>query len=134
MFSQVLRVSAAVLVLAVIGGCSGGDDGKFKVPPLGTVKGTITLDGKPLADASVDFVPATARASTGRTGIDGVYTLTYDESNKGAAVGEHVVKIRTKVEAGPSPELVLAKYNERSELKATVKAGDNTLDFALQSK
>ena len=135
-YSQVTRHMTAWFVFAAvctITGCSGSDDNKIKPPPLGTVKGTITLDGQPLPNAAVDFVPAQARGSSGVTDTSGVYTLMYDQTLKGAAVGDHTVKIRTKVEAGTKEKLP-AKYNEQSELKATVKAGENTFDFKLLSK
>ena len=123
----------AMLVAGAIAGCGGDDGGKIKPPPMGNVKGTIKLDDKPLANAVVEFIPATARGSSGKTDSNGVYTLMYDQATKGAAVGEHTVKIMGRTEAG-TPEPVPAKFNERSELKATVKAGDNTFDFALKSK
>jgi hypothetical protein len=116
-------------------GCSGGDGGKMSPPPLGKVQGTIKLDGKPLANARVEFIPQQARASSGMTDASGVYTLNFDEAHKGAAVGEHIVRIFTKIAAGAGQESVPAKYNEKSELKATVKKeGDNSINFELQSK
>jgi hypothetical protein len=123
-----------VVAAGMLSGC-GGDEGnsKIKVPPLGNVKGTIKLDDKPLANAFVEFVIPTARGSSARTDSNGAYTLMYDQDTKGAAVGEHTVKIIGRTEAG-TPEPVPAKYNERSELKATVKPGENTVDFSLKSK
>ena len=134
--SRVNRHVAAWMVLAiasVIAGCSDGDAGKSKLPTLGTVKGTIKLDDKPLPNAQVEFTTPQARGSSGRTDSNGVYTLDYDQSHKGAAVGDHTVRITTKMEAG-TQEQIPAKYNDKSELKATVKAGDQTIDFSIQSK
>ena len=129
-------MSAAAIALfgmSILSGCAGGDVG-IKPPPLGKVRGTITLDGDPLADALVQFDPGTARGSSGMTDGEGVYKLSFDEKTEGAAVGEHKVRIMTKVAAGEGAERVPAKYNEKSELKATVEEGDNSLDFDLSSK
>lgn len=117
-------------------GCGGSDGSKVKLPPLGTVHGVIKLDDKPLENAYVDFNPAGANPSTGQTNSSGAYTLDYSPSVKGATVGEHTVQIKTKVGGAVGAgtvEKVPAKYNEKSELKATVKAGDNKIDFDLKS-
>ena len=130
LFNSVI-LSTSLLLLS---GCMGGSSDKFQ-PSLGQVKGTIKLNGQPLPNALVDFIPASAgRMSSGTTDTSGVYTLSYDASNAGAAVGEHVVRISTKVGAVGDPEKVPARYNSTSELKATVKAGDNTIDFNLEPK
>src|ERR1700709_1042253 len=79
------------LVLAIQGvGCN-----KEKLPGLGQVVGTISLDGKPVADASVAFVPAETGATTsmGQTDATGKYELYYSRGNKGAKVGEHTVTV-----------------------------------------
>lgn len=123
-------IFAALLALA---GCSGGDDGGIKPPELGNVRGNVTMDGSPLAGAIVEFAPATARPSFGTTDANGDYTLDYDQTRKGAAVGEHTVRIITRQETAASgaDEQVPARYNEKSELKATVESGENTFDWEL---
>jgi hypothetical protein len=104
-------------------------------PKLGTVVGTVTLDGQPLNEASVEFQPAEGSASYGRTDATGHYELSFGGDNKGAVPGEHTVRI-TLPSAGDSgtaaPQLP-TKYNTDSELTATVKEGANTLDFDLTS-
>lgn len=120
-----------------LAGCGGGDVGKGKVPPLGKVSGTVKLDGKPLENAQVEFVPANDNVSIGMTDSSGYYTLDYNATNKGAVVGEHTVKVTTKLGAAlgkDATEKVPAQYNTRSELKASVKAGDNKFDFDLKGK
>jgi hypothetical protein len=117
-------------------GLSGCGDSGPKPPALGTVQGVVKLDGQPLENAMVEFTPTTTRPSLGRTDNKGVYTLDFDQSHKGAAVGEHSVRIASKVGvAGQNVvEKVPPKYNEKTELKATVKQGDNKIDFDLTSK
>ncbi|MGE5192376.1 MAG: hypothetical protein ACM3U2_07715 [Deltaproteobacteria bacterium] len=76
------------------------------LPPLAEVSGTVTLDGKPLEKAVVEFRPTTdgpspnlnLATSFGITDQDGKYSLTYlviDEKRiPGAVIGKHLVVIR----------------------------------------
>lgn len=108
---------------------------------VASVTGTVTLDGQPLADATVTFVPveASGTLSRGTTDAVGRYQLVYDSSYNGAAIGEYTVSISTFSSGLPDadppqpkiPEKVPAKYNLNSELKAAVTGGRNELDFAL---
>ncbi len=123
--------------LLAVCGCGGGGN----LPELGRVSGIVTLDGAPLAGATVTFAPATGRPSQGITGDDGRYVLEYTPGNLGAMVGEHVVRISTEryVERPDGsveelPERVPATYHARSTLTASVKPGVNDLPFALESK
>ena len=126
--SRQIVMAAACLLLLIPCGCGSGDR-----PPLGTVHGTITLDGKPLAGASVIFEPVEpARASAGFTDDDGKYELIYIRRDKGAKVGAHLVRISV-AQSGKFP-LLPPRYNRQSVLKADVKAGDNTIDFPLTSQ
>ncbi|MCA9128527.1 MAG: carboxypeptidase regulatory-like domain-containing protein [Planctomycetales bacterium] len=128
------RVSVcAIVTLLVAAGCSGRSD-------LGLVSGTVTLDGKPLPNAFVEFSPqAEGSVASGRTDENGEYFLMYSRTVKGASVGENVVRITTHdvLDDGGKevhvPEKVPARYNANSELVVTVKAGSNELDFELES-
>lgn len=123
-------------------GCGGSADG----PETAPVYGVVTMDGEPLPNASVRFVPVGAeegRPSFGYTDEEGYYILQYSGSAQGAMLGDHVVRISTfnageEDEYGdilpPTPETVPVKYNRDSELKRTVKAGDNEFNFELSSE
>ena len=82
-----LWAAAAALAAA---GCTGG-----QVP----VAGKVTLDGRPLADATVHFQPfapdkgSTLREAFGKTGPDGRYELKAIGAGGGAAVGKNRVRI-----------------------------------------
>ena len=125
--------------MAFITGCGTGSDG----PELGTVIGTVKLDGQPLTNALVTFEPeAGGRASMGRTNAGGDFELTFDENTKGAIVGRHRVSISaaasTATVENPDPSAetkdpVPAKYNTESTLVEEVKAGSNAIDFDLTS-
>jgi len=125
----------ACTALSMIG-CGSGH-----LPELGTVSGNVTLDGKPLAGATVQFTPGLGRVSRGRTGPNGSYQLRYIGNEKGALLGEHRVTITTSWdEEDPAkgithhPERLPPKYHLESELTRTVEAGHNKFDFATTSK
>ncbi|MCY2963967.1 MAG: carboxypeptidase-like regulatory domain-containing protein [Planctomycetota bacterium] len=126
--------SASLLFLLSLAGCGGG------VPALGTVGGTVTANGKPLANAYVEFQPTAGQASYGVTDANGKYSLFFRENHPGAVLGEHKVSIRTKDFAQDnsedgvgSVELVPQAYNQYTILKAVVKAGENPpIDFKIE--
>jgi len=121
-----------VLLLA---GCSGTRS------DLGLVSGAIKLDGQPLPDALVQFVPqgGTGVVSTGRTDSSGHYYMMASRSAKGASLGPNRVRITTyeildqNGKQVPVPEKVPTKYNSETELTATVASGENTFDFDLRT-
>ncbi|WP_417382731.1 carboxypeptidase regulatory-like domain-containing protein [Gimesia sp.] len=72
-------------------GCTGGND-----VVLGSVSGVITMDGEPLSNAIIVFVPDEGNPSSGRTDELGKYDLTYLGNSRGAIVGSHKVKITSR--------------------------------------
>jgi hypothetical protein len=121
-------------------GC--GQDSK-----LGRVHGTVRLDGKPLTNGTVRFVPSAGRAATGTIQSDGTYTLGTYKTSDGALVGTHKASIVAS-EAGSdsrppyeapkqkSKSLIPERYMAAGTSKLTfdVKPGDNTADFDLTSR
>jgi hypothetical protein len=124
----IFSFSVALLLSLLTFGCGHGDR-----PELGTVTGTVTLDGKPLANAYVKFQPTLGRMSMSCTDKDGHYDLIYVRSIRGAKVGQHSISISTYLE-DVSPERIPKKYNSETTLKREVKSGENTIDFLLESK
>ena len=77
-------------------GC-GGSSGDFPIAP---VSGAVTIDGSPLADATVTFVPSMGAAnseagpfSRAKTDQDGKFSLETRDGLRGAVVGSHQVEI-----------------------------------------
>jgi hypothetical protein len=104
-------------------------------PPLGHVSGIVTLDGEPLANATVRFTPAgPGRTSEGTSDTEGRYELRYLRDIRGANIDRHTVRITTASEANGGRELLPPRYHSRSQLDARVVAGTNGLDFALRSQ
>ncbi len=126
---------APLAVLLGLWGCGGSG---VKVPPLGKVEGTVTLDGQPLANAAVSFQPVDGKGgpSQGITDSEGKYSLIHVPGHPGATISEHMVRITGKPADAPASqkETVPPKYNDQSQLKVTVEEGDNTHDFNLESK
>lgn len=118
-------------------GCGGGESYQ-------PVTGRITLDGQPLADADISFMPEGDKGipSFGRTDEGGVYVLRQTQKLSGAPVGEYRVRISTYSEGRNDPddpqpkipERVPAKYNLKSELMRQIGPGENHFDFDLQSQ
>jgi hypothetical protein len=138
----------ALLVLAALAlslaGCRGGS---YKTAP---VSGRVLLDGKPLPDALVMFVPVTAPgnkddlpSSFATTGPDGRYSLKLQSGSQsaGAVVGKHKVIITLGAGGGGSSDAqptyhkqLPGRYNRKTELACEVPdSGRDDADFELQS-
>jgi uncharacterized transporter YbjL len=107
---------------------------------LGTVTGQVTLNGSPLAAATVEFTPASGSPSYGITDSSGRYSLSYLPGKYGATLGKHTVRITTYNWITHSngskqeiPERVPERYNTASTLTATVEAGAQQFDWTLKS-
>lgn len=122
--------SAAVL----LSGCA---DVPADQPDLNPVTGTVTLDGNPLAGAAIVFESANGQVAFGQTDENGHYEMVYKGPWKGAVTGQNTVRITTASDAPPDPgwrEPIHPLYNRRTTLTAEVVSGENTFDFALESK
>lgn len=120
-------------------GC--GDSG----PKLYSVKGSVKVDGKPAANATV-FLHRKGRTDLaeptpyGRCGADGTFAVTTTKDGDGAQVGDYSVTVvwpdmsKEPNGSGERPDLLRGTYAGvgNSAIKATVEAKDNTLpDIAL---
>ena len=86
------KLLALGFIMISLAGCGGaGKD----MPKLGTVTGTVTLDGQPLKGAKVQFVPNDSRPSGAITDDQGKYQLIFNENTNGAAVGKHTFVFRS---------------------------------------
>lgn len=142
-----LILTAVVLPLIFGFGCS-GSGGDY--PDLGTVTGSIRVNGKAIPGLRVMFQPESGRRSIGVTDESGNYSLNYTKDLEGATIGSHKVSITwtgespleeegTEVgaadaKAGVDVEVIKipANYNTQTTLTANVKAGSNIVDFDLQ--
>ena len=104
--SKLLHHLATSLLCIVFFGCADEKTG----PGLGSVKGLVTLEGKPLPNVTVTFTPVEkGSTSSGTTDQNGKYSLRYSASLFGAVPGEHKV---TVVAAGPEDEANDGEFDE----------------------
>lgn len=143
-----IHLRLLALVCVFIAGCS-----KSKGPPKIVqlpVTGTVTLDGQPLADADIIFLPPEGMgAFSGRTKADGTYQLEGVAGGKVVCKGKCSVCISRMLKAdgtAPGPdeppanagavESLPDKYTSASDttLSADVPDGGGKFDFPLTSK
>ena len=146
-------IAGGMLCLLLAGGCGSRSDG----PPVVSAEGTVTLDGKPLANADIMLEPTGStpgQAVFAKTDSAGKFALgTPDGKRKGAAVGSYIVVINKLVkpdgtdfipdpnqgpmDTGGFKELLQPTYSvrEQSQLTAEIPAaGNKALQFTLKSK
>jgi hypothetical protein len=132
------------LTCAAIGlsaaGCSGGDG-----LPRQPVSGTVTLDNEPLAEGTIQFSPQGEAAVGGGSVIEGGRFSIPRES--GLVPGTYAVAVyagqkkaeqakgRVVARSGLAKEMIPARFNAQTTLKAEIKEGGSSdLKFDLQSK
>lgn len=118
-----IRCACGTSLLLVAVGCGS------KLP---VVSGTVTLDGQPLAGATVIFMPEDEALSPalGTTDANGGYTLEQEEGVAGIQRGEYSVRITTfqpgSQDTDPATpairEKVPVRYNLNTELNEVVGA------------
>jgi hypothetical protein len=144
----VKRTVRAVLIIAAasLTGCGGaGPD-----YPLAPARGTVRLDGQPLAGVVIEFVPQQGTKGIGATamsGADGTYALENKHGGKGAAPGEYRVTVqrpqtrgpgavadpeKAKAAAGPPVPSVYGNH-DATPLRVTVPPKGGTFDLDLKS-
>ena len=135
------RLFTLLLTTALAGCCGYRPD----LPPTARVSGTVTLDGNPLPNARVQFVPDSSKATEGAlaygtTDAEGKYELE-TATVRGAIVGHHRISVEARAqpkdEFDTLPELLTPAFYgdvETSKLTAEVADGErNTVDLKLVS-
>ena len=134
---RVLALGMASVLVSVSQGCSRGD-GLNRV----IVAGTVTLDGTPAEDGQIRFIPQ--HNTPGPTSVSPIQHGRYEcKDFGGVPAGEHRVEILiwdpkapkpTGPGQAPRPQWAPEKYNQTSELMATVDASRDmkTTDWNLQ--
>ena len=132
---RALSVFFCLCIVAIVSGCEGASS-------VGTINGTVLLDGQPLKEGLVKFVPVDGKGQTADGTIkDGKFSVK-------SSIGEMKVlfsapKIVGKKKMYDMPdapsvdevkELIPDKYNVQTKFKITVKAGKQDENFELTSK
>ncbi|WP_339734343.1 carboxypeptidase-like regulatory domain-containing protein [uncultured Gimesia sp.] len=142
-FDQLNFIACLLFMTALLVGCSGEADSR----PAVEIKGTITLDGAPLQQASIQFTsPKTGESAYANLDADGNYSISFPKADIGAeyeiSVTPPVVEEENAMALAEIPKektatKIPAKYSNRSTsgLKTIIKqAGSNEADFELKSK
>ncbi|MEZ6062551.1 MAG: carboxypeptidase-like regulatory domain-containing protein [Planctomycetaceae bacterium] len=102
-FCRVLLPAIVGLALLPIVGCGGAND-RLETSP---VSGTVTVDGAPVAGASVNFHPVSetkSREAYGITNDQGEFSLTTYDDGDGAVPGTYLISItKREVKKGLDP-------------------------------
>jgi len=145
-----VRVCVGMLFFALLIGCGSGPTKPDHIPTLTPVDVTVTLNGQPVADASVLFAPEMGQfAAAGITDSQGKTSLKTDGLYQGVAAGTYKVSVtkrevleldlgetpddpaeyaayEAKLNAQPMPKHLLPERYasfSTSELKVTVTEG-----------
>lgn len=125
-----------------LAGCGSADTG----PDRAIVTGKVTFEGKPVSQGQIWFLPAAGREApqAGATITDGSYRV---ENKGGVPIGSCQVKItaerpeaNVKIVADGGPEEIPtrqylpARYNEKTELTADIKASSDPLEINFDLK
>jgi hypothetical protein len=112
MIRQRIRLCALLMIGSwAFAGCSGEPN-----VPIGTLSGTVTLDGKPVPEATINFIkPSGFAASTEIK--DGAYEIADSQYGGGLPAGDYLVSIAPVVTMEADP---LAKSKTKSPLEAKI--------------
>jgi hypothetical protein len=132
MATRCLTTLAALLIL--LGGLAG-------CAPEPSVSGEVTLDGVPLADGSIAYIPADGQGTSGGAKIaNGKYTLQTSAGPKTVRIhSPKVIGKRPAYPGDPKSPMVddLAdlppRYNTKTTLTYEVTAGSNVKNWELKS-
>jgi hypothetical protein len=121
----VRRLLACAALLAALG-CGG--ERTYKVA------GTVTLEGKPVAQGSIVFESDSGGPGVFSSGIvAGKYELQAKVGKKKVIISAYRTRPGTENEPQPAiDEYIPARYNTKTELVREVMPADNHFDFALK--
>ncbi len=125
-----------VAILATAVGCEPTNDA--------TMKGVVTLDGKPLTHGTVAFFAGgknAAQAATGAIQSDGTFSVQVGQSGK-LVTGEYVATVTASTPSIPNPDggppapgdlITPTRYAAiaTSGLRYNIRAGENVIDVVL---
>jgi hypothetical protein len=125
--------AACVVLVCLFAGCQRG-------PEVGTVKGTITLDGRPVEGGIVRFVPADGNSQPADCVITGgAYTVTMPLGEKNVEIFWAKSKSDAPIDTASQGseqvvQMIPPQYNTQTTLAHTVAKGEQNRDFQLTSK
>jgi hypothetical protein len=142
MKSSCLILGWAVMLISA--GC-GSSSSEFEIAPA---RGTVTIDGKPLANAKITFAPEHGPSANAESDTSGAFVLSSNGKGDGAVVGRHTVTVTARGSSHedmkgsplmpvPGQSLIPVTYGDptTSGLEFEVAEGrDNTFEIQLSSQ
>lgn len=133
------RRYVAIVASMLLLGCGGSASDRPQVAP---VSGRLVKDGKPVAEARIEFTPDNGAASSATTDPDGNFELVYVDGTRGAKIGTHQVRVTIGGQAMASadgdstppkkPPMPAVLYIIPTP--QTVSEGKNMLELTLPAK
>lgn len=121
-----LRFLSLLLATLLLTGCGGSN--------LQPLTGTVTLDGKPLADAAISFIPVEGgRPASGNSDADGKFTIASYTAGDGLPPGSYkvtIVKINTKKQA----QAAVSEEGDQTPENAAMGAMEQGVSFLTPVK
>ena len=132
---RIVVVVAGCVTAGLLAGCSSG-------PAPATVSGEVKVDGVPVANGTISYVPADSTGAPASADIkNGRYEIRTTAGKKLVQVSVPVPGPKHKAYVGDdapwvetTQESLPDKYHSKSELTFDVKAGSNTKDWDLSVK
>lgn len=144
-----LRIFLSTTLLGLAVGCGGGADAK-PLPVTVPVSGLVTLDGQPLASATVTFIPQGQTKGTdckGMTDESGKYVLKQQHGTEGAPPGNYKVVISRLLRGDGTPlpkegggdggiatETLSRRYSDITKTKLTAVVPEKGGEFKFDLK
>jgi hypothetical protein len=133
MYRNPIQVTVLAAVSALlISGCSYG-------PPMGDVQGTVTVNGQPLVEGSILFIPVNGETqSTGAIITNGAFQTEVPVAKQRVEITANIID-QEKTPPNPTDDQIVMKklvpdrYNVKSELILDVVDGLNEPVYSLTS-
>lgn len=118
-----------LVALLPLAGCTGSDR-----PDLVPVSGQVLIDGEPVADASLQFIPSGSRPARAKTDAQGNFTLTTFKDGDGCVPGTHQVVVVAVTNPSPTEQVlhVPEKYMNIATTDATATVDGPTDDLKVE--
>jgi uncharacterized GH25 family protein len=122
-----------VCLLFIFNGCGGSNE--YETTP---VSGVVTCQGKPVANATVNFTPVPdesraagqrGRVALGLTDKDGRFTLTTYQDGDGAIVGKHVVTVGLNMDESSGKVQAFACKDSTKEVSVDRNTSEYKVEF-----